>query len=54
MELSSDFELSRPKVAHIGGALQHPLSYWEGRKEMFYLTTHSPHFIYGNVASDIQ
>ena len=20
---------------------------WEGRKEMFYLTTHSTHFIYG-------
>ena len=25
----------------------------EGRKEMFYLTTHSTHFIYGYVASDI-
>ena len=24
-----------------------------GRKEMFYLTTHSTHFIYGYVASDI-
>ena len=28
-------------------------SYQEGRKEMFYLTTHSTHFIYGYVASDI-
>ena len=29
--------------------------YWEevGRKEMFYLTTHSTHFIYGYMASDI-
>ena len=25
----------------------------EGRKEMFYLTTHSAHFIYGYIASDI-
>ena len=24
-----------------------------GRKEIFYLTTHSPHFIYGYMASDI-
>ena len=27
--------------------------YHEGRKEMFYLTTHSTHFIYGYMASDI-
>ena len=30
--------------------------YWymyQGRKEMFYLTTHSTHFIYGYMASDI-
>ena len=26
---------------------------WEGRKEMFYLTTHSTHFIYGYMTSDI-
>ena len=25
----------------------------KGRKEMFYLTTHSTHFIYGHMASDI-
>ena len=25
----------------------------EGRKEMFYLTTYSTHFIYGYMASDI-
>ena len=25
----------------------------EGRKEMFYLTTHSTHFIYGYTALDI-
>ena len=36
-----------------------PLSYYppleqeKGRKEMFYLTTHSTHFIYGYMASDI-
>ena len=29
------------------------LSEMEGRKEMFYLTTHSTHFIYGYMASDI-
>ena len=28
-------------------------SWEEGRKEMFYLTTHSTHFIYGYMASDI-
>ena len=27
--------------------------YMEGRKEMFYLTTHSTHFIYGYMVSDI-
>ena len=27
--------------------------YMEGRKEIFYLTTHSTHFIYGYIASDI-
>ena len=26
---------------------------WQGRKEMFYLTTHSTHFIYGYMASHI-
>ena len=26
---------------------------WKGTKEMFYLTTHSTHFIYGYMASDI-
>ena len=31
-----------------------PFSCWvEGRKEMFYLTTHSTHFIYGYMASDM-
>ena len=25
----------------------------EGRKEMFYLMTHSTHFIYGYMASDV-
>ena len=29
------------------------IGYWEGRKEMFYLTTHSRHFIYGYMVSDI-
>ena len=29
------------------------LTSMEGRKEMFYLTTHSTHFIYGYMASDI-
>ena len=29
------------------------LRYVEGRKEMFYLTTHSTHFIYGYMVSDI-
>ena len=29
------------------------LSYFEGSKETFYLTTHSTHFIYNYMASDI-
>ena len=32
------------KMNHLSG---------EGRKEMFYLTTHSTHFIYGYMASDM-
>ena len=35
------------------GARQWWLNTKEGRKEMFYLTTHSTHFIYGYMASDI-
>ena len=35
---------------HRARIAQHVL---EGRKEMFYLTTHSTHFIYGYMASDI-
>ena len=34
--------------------LGHFICWWlEGRKEMFYLTTHSTHFKYGYMASDI-
>ena len=29
------------------------LEFWEREREMFYLTTHSTHFIYGYMASDI-
>ena len=29
------------------------MAIFEGRKEMFYLTTHSTRFIYGYMASDI-
>ena len=35
------------------GHLQQPIACYEGRKEMFYLMTHSTHFIYGYMASDI-
>ena len=31
----------------------HHLYYHNTRKEMFYLTTHSTHFIYGYMASDM-
>ena len=31
----------------------HQLLYEEGRKELFYLMTHSTHFIYGYMASDM-
>ena len=30
-----------------------PTKVWEVRKEMFYLMTHSTHFIYGYMASDM-
>ena len=33
--------------------LHHPFKVDEGEREMFYLTTHSTHFIYGYMASDI-
>ena len=39
----------RTLCVHGGGGDQDK----EGRKEMFYLTTHSTHFIYGYMASDI-
>ena len=39
-----------PLVRRVLQLLQHKQ---EGRKEMFYLTTHSTHFIYGYMASDI-
>ena len=32
---------------------QHGSNMWEREREMFYLTTHSTHFIYGYMASDI-
>ena len=34
-------------------SLQPVLHHWLTRKEMFYLTTHSRHFIYGYIESDI-
>ena len=33
--------------------VRHMLNDHSDRKEMFYLTTHSTHFIYGYMASDI-
>ena len=33
--------------------VRHMVKDHSGRKEMFYLTTHSKHFIYGHMASDI-
>ena len=36
-----------------GGQTPWPLSVMEGRKEIFYLTMNSTHFIYGYMASDI-
>ena len=43
-------------VGHVvvrGGLMAQQVERKEGRKEMFYLTTHSTHFIYGYMASDI-
>ena len=39
-------------VAHHDDLLLHSLPQSEGRKELFYLTTHSTHFIYGYMASN--
>ena len=36
-----------------GNSAMHMFKQKEGRKEMFYLTMHSTHFIYGYMASDI-
>ena len=50
------FVVARPKVRHIfiyNILWLRYVVYKEGRKEMFYLTTHSTHFIYGYMASDI-
>ena len=38
---------------HLHGIVLRFFLAWKGRKEMFYLTTHSTHFIYGYMASDI-
>ena len=40
-------------IWHCGRASHSNLLQLEGRKEMFYLTTHSTHFIYGYTASDL-
>ena len=48
-----------PEARSVWGGRSPLLTHWdfprnqEGRKEMFYLTTHSTHFIYGYMASDI-
>ena len=52
MERSNGFrvhcDIETSKAAEKNG-----MDHQEGRKEMFYLTTHSTHFIYGYMASDI-
>ena len=45
-----DLVLSTPRDHHV---IRATCNINEGRKEMFYLTTHSTHFIYGYIASDI-
>ena len=46
-----------PWMSVTEGAIPDDRALWiirsEGRKGMFYLTTHSTHFIYGYMASDI-
>ena len=46
----SDSERGNPLPSH---RLLFPISSKEREREMFYLTTHSTHFIYGYMASDI-
>ena len=41
------------RTGSISGSNEEILIHRKGRKEMFYLTTHSTHFIYGYMASDI-
>ena len=44
------------RIAHTTSFVMPVVEHWleqEGRKEMFYLTTHSTHFIYGYMVSDI-
>ena len=59
MDYSSDwqqgiFYMQHPtdRIAHTT-AFVTPVVQVKGRKQMFYLTTHSTHFIYGYTASDI-
>ena len=40
-------------VMLVTAKIGHNVKLKEGRKEMLYLTTHSTHFIYGYMASDI-
>ena len=44
-------EIHSPKRGKIISGV--PLQNVQGRREMFYLTKHSTHFIYGYMASDI-
>ena len=49
----SAFMLEKLTGPGLPGASEISVKVEEGRKEMFYLTTHSTHFIYGYMASDI-
>ena len=49
-------DIPRPRLLYhqsVTVCMKYVLGVLEGRKEMFYLTTHSTHFIYGYMASDI-
>ena len=52
-QLGEIFLAGRFNADWLVGFLQQLQSKKEGRKEMFYLTTHSTHFIYGYIASHI-
>ena len=53
MDVGFSFYLILARMVDVDPKVAESCKYTKGRKEMFYLTTHSTHFIYCYMASDI-